>query len=114
MARLASTLLLQAAAEQRPLGIAVSGGGYTSMTAGMALSRALRNLPGDALAKVTHLGGNSGGSFFTNQLLYSEEFFQNVTDPTLPLDQVVDDWLDTHLAAMRDLMDKKGSLQQEF
>ena len=56
---------------RRPLVLSVSGGGYTSMTGGMALARALRHLNGkDELSSVTHIGGNSGGSFFGNQFMH--------------------------------------------
>jgi hypothetical protein len=85
------------------------------MFTGMAIGRTLSNVSGrDALSEVTHLGGNSGGSWFSNQLLFSEAFFKNVTDASVPLDQAVEDWLKAHLDAMRGLMDKHGSLVEEF
>jgi hypothetical protein len=81
----------------------------------MAAARALHNLNGKSkLGEVTHLGGNSGGSFFTNQFLFSKGFFDNVTDAAIPLDVVVTDWLATHVAALRGLMEKNGPLQKEF
>jgi len=85
------------------------------MTGGMALARALRHLNGkDELSSVTHIGGNSGGSFFGNQFMHSKAFFDNVTDASLPLDTVVTDWLATHVAALQGLMVKNGPLQKEF
>jgi hypothetical protein len=85
------------------------------MTAGMALARALHQVGGsDALDAITHIGGNSGGSFFNNQFLYSADFFKNVTDADLPLDALVTDWLKQHVAALQGLMDKKGPLEKEF
>lgn len=104
-----------AGVKRRPLAIAVSGGGFTSMTGGMAVARALRNLNSrDALADVTHIGGNSGGSFFGNQFLHSKAFFNNVTNASLPLDVVVTDWLGTHVDTLQGLMQKNGPLQKEF
>ena len=85
------------------------------MSGGIALTRAMMDLNGaDKLAEMTHLGGNSGGTYFNTQFLLSEGFYRNVTDVSLPLDTLVTDWLAQHIAHMRGLMPKDGPLAQEF
>jgi hypothetical protein len=85
------------------------------MSGGMAIARTLSNLDGqDVLRSVTHLGGNSGGTFFGTQLVHSPEFFKNVTSSSIPLDTVVNDWLDAHIANLKELMRYKSELEAKW
>lgn len=108
-----SLLAASHAEKQKPLVMSVSGGGLGSLTSGMAVARALKHLKGgDALSELTHLGGNSGGSWFNNLFLHSESFFQKVTDESLPMDKLVSDWIHQHLDIMT--AEVNGSLAEEF
>lgn len=85
------------------------------MSGGMAVARNLKNLGGqDRLQDLTHLGGNSGGSWFAFQLLHSKGFYKNVTDPNVPIDTFMNDWLHKHVQAQADFQDPEGELQKEF
>jgi len=55
------------------------------MAAGMAFTRALAQ-GGFDWNRLTHLAGNSGGNWFGTMLAYSQPFFDNLTDVSLPLD----------------------------
>lgn len=69
--------------QRQPLGLVVSGGGFRTMTAGMAFARAMSQsfdeVEGSSWADVTHLGGNSGGQWFASQFALSTPFFDAVT-----------------------------------
>jgi hypothetical protein len=97
-----SLLAATQAEKQKPLVMSVSGGGIPSFTSGMAVARALKHMSGgrDALSEVTHLGGNSGGSWFNNLFLHSQSFFDRVVDESIPMDKLVEDWLHVHLETM--------------
>jgi len=59
------------------------------MTAAMALTRAIG---GGILPAFTHMGAVSGGSWFAVQLVYGEQFYNDVLNPQLPIEAVVVDW----------------------
>ena len=61
----------------QPLSINFSGGGFTTMTQGMALSRAMAQ--NGAWPQVTHVGSNSGGNWFATQFVYSAECYAGVS-----------------------------------
>ena len=61
-----------------PFALVVSGGGFHTMTAGMATTRAL-TMAGKNWSEVTHIGGVSGGQWFASQLAFSEDFYSSLT-----------------------------------
>jgi len=61
----------------------------------------------DMWKQVTHLGGNSGGSYFGSLFMYSESFYRNVTGSSIPLKKIVDDYMHQHVQALADLADGK-------
>ena len=68
-----------------PFGFVVSGGGFRTMTAGIAYARALSmafEAAGGAAGwdDITHLAGNSGGQWYTTQLAFSHHFFVQLTE----------------------------------
>ena len=73
--------------KRAPLGIAVSGGGFRTMTQAMGVARAV----GTAWPAVTHVGGASGGAWFANQFAYSKGFYEAVLGGE-PLEDVLIDW----------------------
>jgi len=84
---------------REPLAVVVSGGGFVSMTGGMAVARALSDAGLGWWEKVTHLGGNSGGAWFGTQFIYSQRFHDAVTSNAAPLRDVVSEWIESHIAA---------------
>jgi hypothetical protein len=65
-----------------PFTFDVSGGGFRTMTAGMAFSRALSQAfeeVGGGWNDITHLTGNSGGQWFATQFAFGQEFFDQLT-----------------------------------
>ena len=82
-----------------PFTFDVSGGGFRTMTAGMAFSRALseafKKAPG-SWGDVTHISGNSGGQWFATQFAYSSDFNSQLTKSILglyiPLRLVLAEW----------------------
>jgi len=69
---------------RQPLALVVSGGGFRTMTAGIAYARSL-SFAFEALGgqlgwdDITHLAGNSGGQWFATQLAFSRQFFLELT-----------------------------------
>jgi len=83
---------------RRPFAFVVSGGGFRTMTAGMAFARAL-SIAFDEATKaaeeeaeagaerpggrqwddVTHIGGNSGGQWFAVPFAFSRSFYRSLT-----------------------------------
>jgi hypothetical protein len=71
-----------------PFTFDVSGGGFRTMTAGMAFSRALSEAfeeVGGSWDDVTHLSGNSGGQWFATQFAFGQEWFDDLTRSRLVL-----------------------------
>jgi len=69
---------------RRPMALAVSGGGFRTMTAGIAYGRALSHAFKDDTVGMdwrdfTHLSGNSGGQWFATQFSFGGKFFQDIT-----------------------------------
>jgi hypothetical protein len=67
-----------------PFTFAVSGGGFRSMTAGMAFSRALSEAFEEVAGMtgwddITHLSGNSGGQWFATQFVFGQDWFEELT-----------------------------------
>ena len=73
------------------------------MTQGMAIGRALSSI--GALEKVTHVGSNSGGNWFSSQFFYSKRFYDEVTDPSRDLAAFVTAWGATYEEAMKVAVD---------
>lgn len=68
------------------------------MTQGMGIGRALELA--DGWSQITHVGSTSGGSWFASQLFYSEPFFSNLTDTSLPIGRFVALWGQLYQDAM--------------
>jgi hypothetical protein len=69
-------------AARTPFTFDVSGGGFRTMTAGMAFSRALSQAfeeVGGGWNDITHLSGNSGGQWFATQFAFGQDFFDQLT-----------------------------------
>jgi len=66
----------------------VSGGGFHTMTAGVAAARAM-SIAGKDWSEVTHLGGVSGGQWFATQFAFSDEFFSSITMPERSLTDIL-------------------------
>lgn len=66
------------------------------MTQGMGISRAFSSLhggrDGGAWDRVTHVGSNSGGNWFSSQFFYSEEFYASLIDTDVSLSDFVAEW----------------------
>jgi hypothetical protein len=81
----------------------VSGGGFRTMTAGFAFTRALTRAGFD-WDGLTHLGGNSGGQWFGVQLIYGElggrALLNDLQDTSKPLQQVMTDWAAAYSAVL--------------
>jgi len=71
-----------------PFAFIVSGGGFHTMTAGMAAARAM-SMAGKNWSEVTHLGGVSGGQWFATQFAFSDEFFSSLTTPERSLTEIM-------------------------
>ena len=91
------------ASPRKPFSFNECGGGFTTMTQGMAMGRALSSI--GALDKVTHVGSNSGGYWFSSQFFYSKRFYEEVTDPSRDLSAFVTAWGLTYEAAMNAAVD---------
>ena len=65
-----------------PFAFDVSGGGFRTMSAGMAFSRALSQAfeeEGGGWDQVTHISGNSGGQWFATQFTFGYDFAHDLT-----------------------------------
>jgi len=79
--------VVQKSSSRAPFAFTVSGGGFYTMTQGFAFTRALTRA-GIEWDKMTHVGGVSGGQWFQTQLVFSEKTFKQLTDTTLPLEDI--------------------------
>jgi hypothetical protein len=79
------------------------GGGFTTMTQAMAMTRAMAEVGG--LGQITHVGSNSGGNWFASQLFYSSSFHGNLTDLTVDLGTFVTLWGTEYGDAMKTAVD---------
>ena len=84
------------------LGVSLGGGGLRAMTGAMAVGRTIARL--DAWETVTHLSSNSGGSWFTSNLLFSAPFYEAVSGKgnwsNTGIDDVVNELGDRYLAQL--------------
>lgn len=64
---------------RRPVAYSLGGGGFRAMSDSIGVTNAMMRAPGGSLLnRVTHLGSNSGGGWFTAQLVLGKQFFQEL------------------------------------
>lgn len=68
-----------------PWGVAIAGNGLMAEAAAAGVFRLMAE--GGVLDKISSISSVSGGTWFTNQLAFSKEYFQGVTDPKTPIDE---------------------------
>jgi len=81
-------------APRQPFSFHVSGGGFRTLLVGMAFARAMSEAfesssTGKNWEDVTHLGSNSGGSWFMVQFAYGQTLFDELTKPRIARDTIL-------------------------